>query len=196
MSSSDSGSILLLLLIILFLIYFNGRYNNIIVKNFENFIFYLREFFYQFTVNKPCNLPLTSIPVYTYPPKCKSPCKEETIDTSHSGHTNNNIVNIGCTKDIPIDNHYHKNKCSNPCEPENKLKYGCYIYVLSYLPNVIHKYTLNGICQDYEQSKFDIIHNLGILKRIFINNNIIYVEDCNSNIHQATINPSDGNLTF
>lgn len=203
MEHSEFTSLFALLLLIIVFIYINGRYNNVFVKYIEKIVFYIREFFYQYHNNSPVCFPSSCIPVYKCPEE-QTPCPPTPTDDPCK--TSGNVINVNCGTGgvTTVPTVIPQNTCSpvcvdpclNPCKPETKITFGVYVYVLSYLPGIIHKYKLNGLCQIDEQSKVNVTHNLGVLKRIYINNNTIYVEDCNSVIYPAVFNPLDGSLTF
>lgn len=205
MTSYEFSSFFILIFLIIVLIYINERYNNVVVKIINDIIYEIEKFFRDYNKQNPECFSKTCIPYFKSKEDCLDPPSlDKCEDIKDSKKYSQNVINITCggTSNL-TDKSCITPKCIEPndeckdlCKNSNKIQFGCYCYIISYLPGIIYKYALDNNKAVIEESKVDIIHTLGTLKRIFIDKDIIYVEDSNSIIHSATFNPLNGDLTF
>lgn len=205
MVSSDFSSLFIVLFLIIILIYVNERYNDVIVKLFKDIVLEVERFLKGYSKEKISCFPKSCLPIYKCQDDCLDPpCLEPYDPKCDSNKTcPQNVINVNCGTTTSTDNSCFKpkcvdfeNNCEDLCKNNNKIQFGCYCYVISYLPGIIFKYKLDSQGKVDEDSRTEITHALGSLKRIYIENEIIYVEDSNSIIHPGTFNPLDGSLTF
>jgi hypothetical protein len=127
-----------------------------------------------------------------------------------SGSCGSNIININCggttsqesTNSKPCSCKSAPTPVVNPgcppnyCQVKNETILGNYKYVLDKLPGIIIKYTLDECKNVIQDSRENMYHSLGSLKRIYVNAGKIVVEDSLSSEHIASISSTTGSLTF
>lgn len=106
--------------------------------------------------------------------------------------------------DSPCKHPYKADPCRDPlpcgnsiCDYQTSVIFGCYKYCLDVLPGIIYSYRLdpcNG--SPIPETRSVITHNLGILKKIYIKNGKIFVEDSYSEEHEGTVDLFTGSLNF
>lgn len=197
MTESEIIPLIVILIIVLLIVSIDFNFDNCIMKQIKKCIYYLQCFYDDFLSNQEivC-FPSGTIPVY-------EKVKECTCDNSKDPIPNpsQNIINVNCGGGNKCSSNSCDSICKGDrdisndfCKPETEVIFNCYKYVLSFLPGIIYKYKIISGSID-TQSKQSISHNLGSLRRIYIDNNNLYVEDYNSNIYLASFN-TDGTLSF
>lgn len=187
------NSLSLIVILLILFIWANHYHGKLIWKWIDNVVYYVEEF-YDKALNPECiTFPQSEITMYR---KCESSTKEcKTIEPVCETKTitpASNIVNVSCG----TTNSSKETSCLSKCKTYKEIIYKCYKYVLDVLPGIIHKYKLDTCKQPIEETHETILHNLGILNKIYIESNNIVVEDSYSTEYIATFDPLTGNLIF
>lgn len=189
---SVDGSIIVITFLVFILIWANYRYKNGFWKWVDNIVYYIDDYYRRAFYMEPTCFPVTEFTKYTKTQDDCNPCVPVTCSSNNSSCPNQ-VFNINCNTNEKL-----ASSCSptSKCVCDTEVIFGCYKYVLDKLPGIIFKFKLDCKgCVDYG-SKETINHSLGRLIRIYVSNGNLIVEDSYSIEHTATVDTSNGNLSF